>query len=142
MTKVETADQTCDGRDKNKLHSIYPGVPGGCDGHAKVQAAATGTLSAAERSYPPRPRAGAVAESARLRRRRNGREELPHVRGQGQRPEELPTEVRGGGREEIPHALKPKARGGGQEDQTHAVAVRAQEGLAELSHVEGQEGRW
>ena len=35
----------------------------------------------------------------------------------------------------------PKARGGGREDQPHAVAVRAQEGLEELSHVEGQEGR-
>ena len=36
----------------------------------------------------------------------------------------------------------PEARGGGQEDQPHAVAAWAQEGLEELSHVEGQEGRW
>ena len=38
-----------------------------------------------------------------------------------------------------------EARGGGWEEQPHAqgvVAVRAQEGLEELSHVEGQEGRW
>ena len=35
----------------------------------------------------------------------------------------------------------PKARGGGREDQSHAVAARAQEGLEELSHVEGQEGQ-
>ena len=44
-------------------------------------------------------------------------------------------------REELP---KSEARGGGQEDQPHvqgAVAVRAQEGLEELSHIEGQEGR-
>ena len=34
----------------------------------------------------------------------------------------------------------PEARGGGWEDQPHAVAARAQEGLEELSHVEGQEG--
>ena len=63
----------------------------------------TGALSTAERNYPtsevrgrrwedpmserrrptgvnPRPRSGAVAESARLRQHRNGREELPHVR--------------------------------------------------------------
>ena len=33
-----------------------------------------------------------------------------------------------------------KARGCGREDQPHAVAARAQEGLEELSHVEGQEG--
>ena len=38
----------------------------------------------------------------------------------------------------------PEARGSGREDQPHvqgATAVRAQEGLEELSHVEGQEGR-
>ena len=37
----------------------------------------------------------------------------------------------------------PEARGGGREDQLHvqgAVAARVQEGLGELSHVEGQEG--
>ena len=37
-----------------------------------------------------------------------------------------------------------EARGGGRDDQPHiqgAVAARAQEGLEELSHVEGQEGR-
>ena len=36
-------------------------------------------------------------------------------------------------------------RGSGREDQPHvqgAMAARAQEGLEELSHVEGQEGRW
>ena len=80
-----------------------------------MTAAATGALSMAERSYPtsevrgrsredpmpegwrprgvtPRPRSGAAAESARLQRRMNGREELPK------------SEVRGGGQEELPHA--------------------------------------
>ena len=67
------------------------------------------------------------------------------------------SEVRGGSREEIPHAPSPRpraaagrssptpeARGGGREDQPHiqgAVAARVQEGLEELSHVEGQKGR-
>ena len=40
--------------------------------------------------------------------------------------------------------LAPEARGGGREEQPHiqgAVAAQAQEGLRELSHVEGQEGR-
>ena len=53
------------------------------------------------------------------------------------------SEVRGSGQEELPHAPKPEARGGGRENQPHiqgAVAVRVQEGLEELSHVEGQEG--
>ena len=55
------------------------------------------------------------------------------------------SEVRGGGREELPHTPTPKARGSGREEQAHvqgAVAAHAQEGLEELSHVEGQEGQW
>ena len=38
----------------------------------------------------------------------------------------------------------PEARGGGQEEPPHiqgVVAARAQEGLEELSNVEGQEGQ-
>ena len=53
------------------------------------------------------------------------------------------SEVRGGGREELPHAPTPEARGGGREDQPHvqgALAAWVQEGLEELSHLEGQEG--
>ena len=37
----------------------------------------------------------------------------------------------------------PEAKGGGQEEEAHvqgAVTVRAQEGLEELSYVQGQEG--
>ena len=51
------------------------------------------------------------------------------------------SEVRGGSWEEQP---MPGARGGGQEDQPHvqgAMAAWVQEGLEELSHVEGQEGQ-
>ena len=69
---------------------------------------------------------------------------LPRLRGQGRQPggdtPRLKPEARGGGREELPHAPTPEARGGGWEDQPHAVATWAQEGLEELSHVEGQEG--
>ena len=39
----------------------------------------------------------------------------------------------------------PEAKGGGQEEEAHvqgAVTVRAQEGLEELSYVQGQEGLW
>ena len=53
-------------------------------------------------------------------------------------------EARGGGWEELPHAPTPESRDGGREDQPHvlgAVAARAQEGLEEISHVEGQEGQ-
>ena len=71
-----------------------------------------------------------------------GQEELPNFQGQGQ-PLRVPgcdgtgmakrsypaSEVRGGGWEELPHVQG-------------AVAARAQEGLEELLHVQGQEGRW
>ena len=84
----------------------------GCDG--------AGT---AERSYPASKVRG------------SGREELPHT------PK---PEGRVGGREELLHAPTPEARGRGREEQPHfqgVVAVWAQEGLKELFHAEGQEGR-
>ena len=114
-----------------------------------------------------------------------GQEELPHIRGQGQRPRvpdcngagtaersyphprsgvadgrryPMPLSPRpgamGGRSYPMPPCLRPgavarrsnpmpKARGGGREDQPHvqgAVAAGVQEGLEELSHIEGQEG--
>ena len=79
---------------------------------------------AAERRYP-------VSEV-----RGGDREEIPQA---------LKSEARGGGREELPHAPKPEAKGGGGEEQPHiqgAMAAGVQEGLEELSHIEGQEGQW
>ena len=67
------------------------------------------------RGVTPRLRSGAAAESARLRWRRNGQEELPHVQGRGGGGrEELPS-VRGQGprREELP-CLRGQARPPGQ----------------------------
>ena len=67
------------------------------------------------------PRSGAAAKSTRLRPRRNSREELSCVQGQGAAERRYPaSEVRGGGREEIPHTPTPEARGGGQEEQPQA----------------------
>ena len=97
------------------------------------------TQSAAERGYPtsevrgrsredpmpegrrlrgatPRPWSGAAAESARLRQRRSSREEL------------TPPEARGCGQEERPHIQG-------------AVAAQASEGLEELFHIPGWDGR-
>ena len=61
---------------------------------------------------------------------KHGREELPQLRGQRQQPGGATPlhEARGGSREELPHVQG-------------AVAARAQEGLEELLHVQGQEGR-
>ena len=75
-----------------------------------------GAQSPAERSYP-HPRLGAAAESARLQQLRSSLEELP----------------------------LPEARGSTWEEQPHvqgAVAAWGHEGLEELFHVQGQEGRW
>ena len=85
-------------------------------------------------------------------------EELPHVRGQGRSGAAAEwsypvSEVRGLGPEDLPHTRGQGPQPGGatphlspgQEDQPHvqgAVAARVQEGLEELSHVEGKEGRW
>ena len=88
---------------------------------------------------------GAAAKSTRLRRGRTAERSYPASEVEGAAERRYPaSEVRGGGREELPHAPTPEARGGGREDQPHvqgAVASRAQEGLEELSHIEGQEGR-
>ena len=93
----------------------------GCDG--------TGT---AETSHP-------VSEV-----RGGGREELPHVRGQGQRSGGGTPRMRPGmaARRSTP---MPEARGSGWEDQPTSkeqwLCGPVQEGLMELSHVEGQEGQ-
>ena len=76
--------------------------------------------------------------------RRGRREEIPSVRGQGRRLEELVTPRPRSGAAAGRRYPTPEARGSGWEDQPHvqgALAVRSQEGLEELSHVEGQEGR-
>ena len=71
----------------------------------------------AERSYPASEVRGC------------GREKLPHVLGQGAAGRSHPvSEARGRGWEEPPHVQG-------------AMAAQAQEGLEELSHVEGQEGQ-
>ena len=70
-----------------------------------------------------------------------GQEELPHVRGQGQRLKVPGCDGSGTARRSNP---TPKTRGGGREEPHNVqgvVAAWAQEGLEEPSHVEGQEGR-
>ena len=112
--------------------------------------AATGALSVGERSYltsevrgrsredpmpegwrprgvTPHPRSGAAAESARLRQRRNSREEPPCVQGQGQQPRGATSrprsgaadgrsypgsQARGSGRKKLP-GLRDQGRPGG-----------------------------
>ena len=72
---------------------------GGCDGAqiAAERSCPTSEVRCRSREDPmpegqrprrvtPHPSSGVAGESARLRRRRNGRKELPHVRGQGWQP--------------------------------------------------------
>ena len=95
------------------------------------------------RGVTPRPRSRAAAESARLQRRRNGGEELPHVRGEGRRPRGATPHPRPGVEAGRTYPT-PEARGRSQEEQPHlqeAVAAGAQKGLEELLHVQGYKGR-
>ena len=95
------------------------------------------------RGVTPHPRSGAAAKSARLRRRRNSREELPHVRGQGQWPGGATPCPRSGVAAERSY-LASHVRGSGREEQPHlqgVVGARVQEGLEELFRIQGQKGR-
>ena len=101
----------------------------------------------------PRLRSGAEARRTPCPKG-GGQEELPHVQGQGQRPRVPGCAGTGTAEKSYPSPRPgvaagrsypmPEARGGGRGDQPHiqgAVAARAQEGLEELSRVEGQEGQ-
>ena len=102
----------------------------------------TSALSVAERKYPtsevrgrsqedpmpewrqprgdaPRPRSGAAAESARLRRPRDGQEELPKSKVRGSGWEELPH-IRGQGR--WPEGPTPRPRPGAAVGRTNPMS--------------------
>ena len=77
---------------------------------------------------------------------------MSEVRGSGQECQAATVQEQPGGATPHPRpgvAVRrslppPKAMGNGQEEQPHIqgpVAARAQEGLEELFHVQGQEGR-
>ena len=86
---------------------------------------------------------GRECQAAMVQERPRGATRCPRSGGAANRSYPA-SEVRGSSWEELPHAPTPEARGGGQEDQPDvqgAVAAWVQEGLEELSHVEGQEGR-
>ena len=121
----------------------------------------------AERSYPTSEVRGSGQECQAGTAQEWPRGATPHPRSGGAAGRSYPaSEVRGDGQEcqaataqEQPRGATPRprpgavagrsyptpeARGGGWEEQPHiqgAVAARAQEGLEELLHVQGQEGR-
>ena len=64
---------------------------------------------------------------------------LPHVLRSGTVAESAGSDSAGTAERRYPMS---EVSGGGWEDQPHTVAARAQEGLEELSHIEGQVGRW
>ena len=109
----------------------------------------------AETSYPT-SEVGVVAEMSYpiSEVRGSSQEELPYIRGQGQRPRVPGCDGAGMARGATPCLRSgvaagrsypsTEARGSGREEQPHvqgALASRAQEGLEELFHVQGQEGR-
>ena len=93
------------------------------------------------RGSTPRLRSGAEARRTPCPRG-SSQEELPHIRGHGQRRTVLGgddagmaersnplSQVRGGGWEELPHIQG-------------VVAAQAQEGLEELFHIKVKRGQW
>ena len=96
-------------------------------------------LGAAERSYPTSKVRGRSWEDPMPKG--SGQEELTKVQGQGQWPRVSGCDSAGAAERSYP---TPDARDSGWEEQPHiqgAVAVQAQEGLAELFHVQGHEGQ-
>ena len=91
----------------------------------------------AKRSYPTSKVRGGREETPCIRGQGGGQEELPRIRGQCGREETPRVRGQGGGWEEppTPEALAPPPGGATR----GAVAAQEQEGLEELSHVEGQE---
>ena len=92
------------------------------------------------RGDTPSPRSGVAAERSYPASKVSGSwEETPRARGQGQRPRGATPRLRPvAARRRHP---EPEARGGSWEEPPKELAEQAQEGLEELSHVEGQE-RW
>ena len=89
----------------------------------------TGALSMAERSYLTSEIRGSSGEDPMPEGRwPRGATLYPRLGAVARRS--YPTSEVGGGSREEPHHVQ------------RAVAVQAQEGLEELSHTEGQEGRW
>ena len=96
--------------------------------------------SAAERSHPTSEVRGRSQEDPRPKG--SGQEELPRVQGQRWRPGGATPRPEAGGQGRQPEgATYARGQGRRREELPGAVAVRAQEGLEELSHTEGQEGR-
>ena len=117
-----------------------------------MQAAVTGALSTAERSYPASEVRGRVRRTPCLRAAAERSYLTSKVRGSGRECQAVTAQERPRGATPSPRAgatakkshPTSEARGGGQEEQTHVqgvVAALSQEGLKKLSHVEGHEGR-
>ena len=93
----------------------------------------------AKRSYPTSEIRGSGLDRQIAMSQELPRGATPHPRSAGAAERRYPaSKVRGRKERSYPTS---EARGGGREDQPHTVAARAQEGLEELSPIEGQEGR-
>ena len=114
-------------------------LAGGCNQHTKHRWLRPAHI-ARPRGATPRPRSGAEAGRTPCPRG-GGQEELSHDLGQGQRPRVPGCDGAGMAKRSYPSS---EVRGGGWEEKLHVqgtIAARAQEGLEELSHVEGKERR-
>ena len=142
---------------------------GGCDRHAKCRREEPPHVRgqgqkpggphaqrvAAKRSYPMSEVRGSGREYQTAMAQEQPRGATPHPRSVGRLRGDTQRPSAGPATREVTPRLRagaaagrgnptPEARGSGREDQRHiqgAMAARVQEGIEELSHVEGQEGQ-
>ena len=90
------------------------------------------------RGSTPRPRSGEEAGSTPCPRG-GSQEELPHIRGQGQRPR-----VPGGDDAGMAERRNPlsKVTGGGREELPHVQGVVAAQAQEDLFHIKVKRGQW
>ena len=93
------------------------------------------------RGVTPRSRSGAAAESARLRRCRKAKRSYPSPRSGAVAKRSYSTSEVRGSWEEPPRIQSKGWRPGGAIPRPRSGGCWVQEGLEELSHTEGQEGR-
>ena len=98
--------------------------------------------SAAKRSYPS-PKLGGATESARLRQHRSGREELPHVRGQGRWLRGATPRPRSGAVAERsnPTSKEQWLRGRQRAERSYSTFKVRRGGREEIPFVQGKEQR-
>ena len=95
------------------------------------------------RGATPRPRSGTATKSTRLQLRRSSREELPHTRGQGQRPRQATPCQRSGAAAERsnPMSKERRLRGHRRAERSYSTFKVRRGSCEEIPLIQGKEQR-